>query len=101
MLRPKITYLILRDHIPFGFNTTISLDFKTRSVPEFIGALQRNFETIDLDIKSSAPLAPGGWVNPSHTFVPATETIHHPRPRRTKESPWCSKCISRSIFQGS
>ena len=90
----------MRDHIPFGFGTTISLDAKTRSVPQFIGTPQRKFETADLGIESSAPLAPGGWVNPSHTLVPATETIRHSRPPRTKESARCSKCISRSIFQG-
>ena len=85
----------------FGFGTVISLDAKTRSVPQFIGAPQRNFETADLGIESSAPLAPGGWVNPSHTLVPATETIHHPWPPRTKESPRFSKCVLRSIFRGS
>ena len=45
----------------FGFGTTISLDAKTRSVPQFIGAPQRNFETADLGIESSVPLALGGW----------------------------------------
>ena len=42
----------MRDHIPFGFGTMISLNAKTCSVPLFIGAPQRNFETIDLGIKS-------------------------------------------------
>ena len=78
----------------------ILLNAKTHNVPQFIGAPQRNFETIDLDIELSVPLAPGGWVNPSHTLVPATKTIHHSQPPRTKESPRCSKCISRLIFQG-
>ena len=77
MMRPRITYLIWRGNIPFGFGTMISLDAKTRSVPQFIGALERNFETTDLGIKSSVPLALGGWVNPSHTLVLAIETIHH------------------------
>ena len=90
----------MRDHIPFGFGTTISLDAKTHSVPQLIGAPQRKFETADLGIESSVPLALGGWVNPSHTLLLATETIHHPRPPSTKESPRCSKCISRSIFRG-
>ena len=76
MLRPKITYLILRDHIMFGFGTTISLDAKTRSVPQFIGAPQCNFETIDLGIESSVPLAPSGWVNPSDILFLAIKTIH-------------------------
>ena len=88
----------MRDHIPFGFGTAISLDAKTRSVPQFIVAPQRNFETADLGIESSAPLAPGGWVNPSHTLVLATETIHHPRPPHTEESLRCSKRVSKSIF---
>ena len=66
----------MRDHIQFGFNTVISVDAKTRSVPQFIGAPQRKFETVDLGIESSVPLAPGGWVNTSHTLVPAMETIH-------------------------
>ena len=82
----------------FGFGTTISLDAKTRSVPQFIGAPQRNFETVDLGIESLAPLAPGGWLNPSETLVPATETIPRSRPPRTEESPRFSKCILRSIF---
>ena len=90
----------MRDHIPFRFGTTISLDAKTRSVPQFIGAPQRNFETADLGIESSFPLAPGGWVSRSHTLVLATETIRHSWPPRTKESPRWSKCILRSIFQG-
>ena len=101
MLRPKMTYLILRDHIPFGFDTTILLDAKTHSVPQFIGAPELNSKTIDLGIKSSVPLSLGEWVNLSHTLVLATETIHHPRPPHTEESPRCSKCISRSIFRGS
>ena len=56
----------------------MSLDAKTRSVPQFIVAPQRNFETADLGIELSVSLAPGGWVNPSDTLVLATETIHHP-----------------------
>ena len=67
----------MKDHIPFGFGIAILLNAKTRSVPQFIGAPQRKFETADLGIESSAPLALGGWVNPSHTLVPATKTIHH------------------------
>ena len=74
----------MRDHIPFGFGTTISLDAKTRSVPQFIGAPQRNFKNDDLGIKSSTPLALGGRVNPSDTLVPAIETLHRPRPPRTE-----------------
>ena len=62
----------MRDDIPFEFKTTISLDAKTRSVPQFIGAPQRNFETVDLGVKLLMPLAPDGWVNPSDTLVPAT-----------------------------
>ena len=61
-----------------GFDTPISLDAKTHSVPQFIGAPQHNFEIADLGIESSAPLALGGWVNPSDTLVLAMETIHHP-----------------------
>ena len=55
----------------------ISLDAKTCSVPQFIGVLEHNFETTNLGIKSLAPLALGGWVNPSDNLVLATETIHH------------------------
>ena len=44
----------------FGFDTAISLDAKTRSVPQFIVAPQRNFEIADLGIESSVPLALGG-----------------------------------------
>ena len=76
----------MRDHILFGFRTAISLDAKTRSVPQFIGALERNFETADLGIESLVPLALGGWVNPSITLVLAMETIHRPWPPRTEES---------------
>ena len=78
----------------------ISLDAKTHSMPQFIGAPKRNFETANLGIESSAPLALVGWVNPSHTVVPATETIHHSQPPHTKESPRWSKWITKSIFQG-
>ena len=69
----------------------ILFDAKTRSVPQFIGAPQRKFETADLGIKSSVPLGPGGWVTLSDTLFLATKTIHHSRPLRTKESPRCSK----------
>ena len=47
----------------------ISLDAKTRSVPQFIGAPQFNFETADLGIESSVPLALGGKVNPGDALV--------------------------------
>ena len=50
----------MRDHILFGFGTTIALNAKTRSVPQFIGAPQHNFGTANLGIESSAPLAPSG-----------------------------------------
>ena len=76
-----LIYLIL-----FRFGTTISLDAKTCSVPQFIGASQRNFKTVDLHIESLAPLALDGWVNASHTLVLATKTIHRLRPPRTEES---------------
>ena len=61
----------------------ISLDAKTRSVPQFIDAPQRNFETADLGIESVVPLAPGGRVNPSDTLVLVMVTIHHPHPPYT------------------
>ena len=60
ILRHKITYLFLRDHIPFGFGTTISLNAKIEGVPQFIGVSLYNFETTYLGIKSSAPLALSG-----------------------------------------
>ena len=88
----------MRDHISFGFNTTLSLDAKTRSVPQFIGASQCNFETADLDIESLVSLALSGNLNPSLTLVFSMETIHHLQLPYTKESPKCFKCISRSIF---
>ena len=91
----------LRDHIPFGFGIAISLDAKTRSVPQFIGTPQRKFEITDLGIESSAPLALDGWMNPINALFLAIETIHRSRQPRTKESPRCSKCISRLIFRGS
>ena len=91
----------MRDRIPFGFGTTISLDAKTCNVPQFIGAPERNSKTADLGIESLVPLAPGGWLDPSDTLVLAIESIHHPWPLRTEESPRCSKCVLRSIFQGS
>ena len=53
MLRPKITYLIFERLFLFEFGTAILLDAKTHSVPQFIGAPQRNFETTDLGIESS------------------------------------------------
>ena len=62
----------------------ISLDAKTRSMPQFIGAPERNFETADLGIKSLVPLALGGWVNSSDTLILTTETSHHPWPPRTE-----------------
>ena len=86
------------DHILFGFNTMISLDAKTRSVPQFICASLCNFEIVDLGIKLLAPLALDGRVNPSGILVLSIESLHHPWPPYTEESPWCSKCISRSIF---
>ena len=60
MLIPKITYLIFKRSHPFGFSTMILLDAKTRSVPQFIGAPHRNFETADLGTESSMPLASSG-----------------------------------------
>ena len=77
----------MRDHIPFGFRIAISLDAKTRSVPQFIGAPQCKFETVDLGIKLLVSLAPNGRVNPSDTLVPVTESLHHLWPPRTMESP--------------
>ena len=76
----------------------ISLDAKTRSVPQFIGAQQRNFEIADLGIESLVPLDLDGLVNPILTLVPTIETIHRPRSPRTEESPRFSKCVLRSIF---
>ena len=76
MLRPIITYLILERLIPFGFGATISLNSKTCCVPHFIGASLRNFETIDLGIKPSVPLALDGKVNPIDALVLAMEGLH-------------------------
>ena len=62
----------------------IFLDSKTRSVPQFIGASQHNFETIDLGIELLVPLALNGQVNTSDTLVLASESLHclqHPVPR--------------------
>ena len=82
----------------FGFGTMILLDAKTHSVPQFIGAPHRNFETPDLGIKSLGPLALDGRVNPIDTLVLTVETIHHLWPPRSEETLRCSKCVSRSIF---
>ena len=98
MLRPKITYLILERSHSIWIRHNDLARCQNRSMPQFIGAPQRNFETVDLGIESSEPLAPGGWVNPSDTIVLTTETIHCSRPPRTEESPRCSKCVSRLIF---
>ena len=68
----------------FRFGTMISLNAKIRSVPQFMGAPQCNFETIDLGIELLALLALDRLVNPSDTLVPLTETIHLPLPSRTK-----------------
>ena len=76
----------------------ILLGAKTRSVPQFIGAPQRNFETADLGIELSVPLALSGRVNLSDTLVLDIETIHRPRQPHIEESPQCSKCISKLIF---
>ena len=67
----------MKDHIPFGFGTVISLDAKTHSVPQFIGASHRNIETSDLGIKFLVQLALDGWVSPSDTLFLAVESIHH------------------------
>ena len=93
---PSMSFL--RDHIPFGFGTAISLNAKTHSVPQFIGPPKCNSETIDLDIESSTQLALGGQVSPSDTLFLAIEIIHYLRPPHTEESPRCSKFILRSIF---
>ena len=100
MLRPKKPISFLRDDIPFGYGTTILLDAKTCSVPQFIGAPKHNFETADLGIKLSVPLAPNTWVNPSETLVLAVESLHHPWPPRTEESQRCSKCIRGQSSKG-
>ena len=70
----------MRDHISFGFGTTISIDGKTLSVPQFIGAPKHNFETADLGIESSVPLALDGWVNPSDTLFLATKSLQCSQP---------------------
>ena len=49
-------------------------------MPQSIGALLCNFETVDLDIKSSVPLALDGWVNPSDTLFLAAEALHYLQP---------------------
>ena len=56
----------------------ISLDAKTRSMPQFIGAPQRNFLTTDLGIELSVPLALNGWVDPSDTLFLSMEILHYP-----------------------
>ena len=76
----------------------ISLDAKTHSVCQFIGAPQRNFETVDLGIELSVPFALGEWVNPSDTLVASIETIHRLRAPRIEESLRFFKCVLRSIF---
>ena len=50
----------------------IWLNAKTRSVLQFIGALERNSETVDPEIESLVPLAQCRWVDPSDTLVLAT-----------------------------
>ena len=67
----------MRDHILFGFGIVISLDAKICSVRHFTGAPQHNFETADLGIESSTPLALDGWVNPTNTLFPDIEILHH------------------------
>ena len=62
----------------------ISLNAKTFSVPQLIGAPQHNFETADLGIKLLVTLASNGQENPSDTLVPAVESLHHPWPPRTE-----------------
>ena len=52
----------------FGFGTTISLNAKTHSVPQFIDASQHNFETINFGVESTTPLALDGKVHPSETL---------------------------------
>ena len=74
----------MRDHILFGFGTTISLDAKTHSVPKFIGAPQHNFEIVDLGIKLSVPLALDGRANPNDTLFPSVEDLHDQK-----------KCVTR------
>lgn len=91
----------MRDQILFGFSIVISLDAKTCSVPQFIGASLRNFETIDLGIKSSMPLALNGGVNPDNTIFLTMESLYGLQPPHTKESPRFSKFVWRLIFQGS
>ena len=76
MLRPKITYFIFEISHSFEFDTAISLNAKTSSVPQFIGASPYIFETIDLGIKFSNPLALYGWKNPSDTLVLVVEVLH-------------------------
>ena len=85
MPRPKITYLIFKRSHFFGFDTTISLDAKTCSVPQFIGASQCNFEIANLEIESLVPLALDRWVNPSDTLVLVIEIIHHSWPPHAKD----------------
>ena len=76
----------------------ILLDAKICSVPQFTVTILCNFETIDLEIKSSVPLALDGWVNPSDTLFLAEESLHYLQPPCIEESPRCSKCVLRSIF---
>ena len=76
----------------------ILLDAKTHSVPKFIGASLHNFESTDIGIELSVPLALDGLVNPSDTLGPSSKSLHHLRPLRIEESPRYSKSISRSIF---
>ena len=82
-----------RDNISFGFDTSILLDAKICSVPQYIGASLHKFETTDLGIKLPVSLAPDGWVNLSDTLVLAIESFHHLQPPHTKKYPRCSKCI--------
>ena len=88
----------MRDHIPLRFVVAISLDDKTCSVPQFIGALLYNFENIDLGIKLSSSLALNGLVNPSETLIFTAESLHHSWPPHIEESQISSKQSLRLVF---
>ena len=79
--------LFFRDNVLFGFGTTISLDVKTYSVPQFIGASQHSFEITDLGIELLVPLALNRQVNSSDTLILTAKSLHCPRPPRTEEPP--------------
>ena len=88
------------DHTPFSFYDAISGDVETCSVGQYKVANCQISLTFHRGIELSAPLAPGGRVNPIPNLVLSPSVLERSQARRTRMSLRVTKCHRAAIFDG-